>query len=145
MIRPYTKRDKQRLLDIFKLNIPTYFDASELADLDDYLDKKAETYRVVEIDQTIVGGFGLIIDLARSEASITWIFFDPEHKGNGLGRLAVNYCHNQFRQTHGLQKYTVRTSQFTNVFFEKFGYKTIQIEKDYWGKGLDLYVMNKHV
>jgi ribosomal protein S18 acetylase RimI-like enzyme len=143
MIRAYAASDKQKLLGIFKLNVPRYFAASELTDLDTYLEREAETYRVIEVDQKLVGGFGFIIDKEKSEGSITWIFFDPKKTGIGLGKLAIQYCHDVFNRTENIQKYTVRTSQLAYAFFEKFGYETTEIKKDYWGKGLDLYAMIK--
>jgi len=143
MIRKYLQEDKEKVLDIFDLNVPKFFDPTEKVELDDYLEKEANTYRVIEIDNAIVGGFGFIIAKDNSEASVTWIFFDPNQTGKGLGKLAVNYCHDLFLNTYNIQKFTIRTSQLANTFFEKFGYKTVYTEKNYWGEGLDLYAMER--
>jgi ribosomal protein S18 acetylase RimI-like enzyme len=37
----------------------------------------------------------------------------------------------------------VRTLQLVFLFFEKLGFKTILIQKDYWAKDLNLYEMEK--
>lgn len=39
--------------------------------------------------------------------------------------------------------FIVTTSQLAYKFFEKFDYRIIRIEKNYWGDGLDLYEMEK--
>jgi ribosomal protein S18 acetylase RimI-like enzyme len=42
-----------------------------------------------------------------------------------------------------VKKLVVRTSQLAYKFFERLGYHLIRTEKDYWGKGLDLYLMEQ--
>lgn len=141
MIRPYRRSDKKHLLDIFHLNIPKYFDKSEVQDFESYLGKRAETYLTIELDHIIVGGTGYYIDETDRSGRITWIFFDPDHAGKGLGRAAVSHCHKLLEDK--VEKFIVTTSQFAFRFFEKFGYRTIRTKKNYWGKDLDLYEMEK--
>lgn len=139
-IRNYKSLDKSALLDIFKLNIPKYFDPSELADLEKYLQKHASTYYTVVQNTEIIGGFGFIIN-ENQTGSITWIFFSPNHTGSGSGTKAVQFCHKHMREKFGVTNFSVRTSQHANLFFERFGYTTTHIENNYWGEGLDLYEM----
>ncbi|RKN02700.1 GNAT family N-acetyltransferase, partial [Aquimarina sp. AD1] len=44
MIRPYKLKDKKELIDVFKQNIPTYFDLKEVKDFQDYLQKYSAYY-----------------------------------------------------------------------------------------------------
>lgn len=44
-----------------------------------------------------------------------------------------------------IDKLVVTTSQLAFRFIEKFGFDLIQTEKDYWGPGLDLYLMEKQL
>lgn len=143
MIRPYKPNDKETLLQIFELNTPQYFDKNELHDFEKYLDKYAATYLTIEVDHTIVGGTGYYINENDNSGRITWIFFDPNYSGQGLGRQSVEYCLEVLGKDNRVEKFIVTTSQLAYQFFEKFGYTTMRIEKNYWGEGLDLYEMEK--
>ena len=141
MIRPYKSSDKPRLLEIFKLNTPEYFDCSEEKDFLEYLEENGDTYLTIEMNKVIVGGIGYYVNESDRSGQITWIFFDPGHSGQGLGRQAVEYCLAILNKDERVERLTVRTSQLAYKFFEKFGYQINRIEKDYWGLGLDLYEM----
>lgn len=141
MIRPYKPIDKERLLEIFKLNTPKYFDKKEVKDFEDYLEQKGETYLTLEIDNKIVGGAGYYVNKDDNSGSITWIFFDPIYSSQGLGKQVVDYCLGLLGKEKNVAKFVVTTSQLAFKFFEKFGFGVNRIEKDYWGVGLDLYVM----
>ncbi|MEP7322232.1 MAG: GNAT family N-acetyltransferase [Saprospiraceae bacterium] len=141
IVRPYQLSDKEPLIGIFNLNTPTYFDPVEVRDYEGYLDLYGDTYFTIEHDQKIVGGMGYIIRENEHSASITWIFFHPDYKGLGLGSFAVNHCLTIFKSRQDIETLTIRTSQLVYPFFEKFGYRLIHSEKNYWGQGLDLCVM----
>lgn len=143
MIRPYKPNDKECLLNIFRLNTPKFFDKNELDDFKEYLEKKAKTYLTIEVDNNIVGGTGYYVDENDNSGRITWIFFDPSYSGQGLGKQSVDYCLELLSKDERVVKFIVTTSQFAYKFFEKFGFQTNRIEKNYWGKNLDLYEMEK--
>jgi ribosomal protein S18 acetylase RimI-like enzyme len=143
MIRAYKKTDKEKLLEVFKLNAPQYFDPKEVQDFDDYLENYPETYFTIEHNGEVVGGTGYYFKEEDNSGRITWIFFHPESAGMGFGRQSVEYCLNIFKQDKRIKKSVVTTSQLAFHFFEKFGYQLIYTEKDHWGEGLDLYLMEK--
>ena len=60
MIRPYHSDDKPQLLTLLNLNVPRYFECSEVADFSYYLDNHVETYFVIEEAKHIVGCAGSI-------------------------------------------------------------------------------------
>ncbi len=141
MIRPYVLADKEHLLEVFKLNTPKYFDEKEVKDFEKYLEQNGKTYLTIELNNKIVGGTGCYVNEGDGSGRITWIFFDPAYARQGLGRKAVAYCLKLLKKDARVEKFVVTTSQFAFQFFSKFGYQTKRIEKDYWGKGLDLYEM----
>ena len=145
MIRPYTELDKTRLLEIFKLNIPQYFDPKELTDFEEYLNQQSDTYLTIEIKDKIAGGIGYYVQESDQSGRITWVFFDPDYSGKGLGRQAVSHCLTILKSNPKVKKLIVTTSQLAYQFFEKFGYHLVKTEKDYWGKGLDLFLMEQEV
>jgi ribosomal protein S18 acetylase RimI-like enzyme len=143
MIRPYKPSDKAGLLSVFHLNTPKYFDNSEVHDFEEYLEHNAETYFTIEMNNTIVGGTGCYINETDNSGRITWIFFDPNYSGQGLGKQSVEHCLNLLGKDKRVEKFIVTTSQLAYKFFEKFNYHIIRIEKNYWGDGLDLFEMEK--
>ena len=141
MIRPYKRTDTNELIEIFKLNTPEYFNINEIVDFKEYLEKNHKTYLTVELNDIIVGGTGYYLNEKNKTGQITWIFFDPNYSGKGLGKQSVEYCLKILQANEKVEKTVVTTSQLAFKFFEKFGFKTIRIEKDYWAKGLDLFEM----
>lgn len=95
------------------------------------------------MDTTIVGGTGYYVNENDKSGRITWIFFDSNYSGQGLGKQSVEHCLKILSTDKRVEKFIVTTSQFAYKFFEKFGYSITRIEKDFWGKGLDLYEMDK--
>ena len=140
-IRKYNPADRPRLIEVLKLNMPTYFDSKEVSDYEKYLNLHAETYLTIEYDNKIVGGAGYNITDRNSIGRITWIFFHLAYSKSVLGRQSVDYCLAIFKANPGIKKLVVTTSQLTYKFFAKFGYQLTSTEKDYWGQGLDLYTM----
>ena len=141
MIRPYRSSDQQALVGILKLNVPKYFDAGEIAEFEEYLKGNAHTYLTLEYQGKIVGGAGYLVTDNNTIGHVRWIFFHPDSAGHGFGGEAMKYCLAAFRSMPTVKKLIVTTSQLAYQFFEKFGLVVIKTEKDYWGKGLDLYWM----
>ena len=141
MIRPYQPSDKETLVEIFKLNTPTYFDPKEVNDFINYIEHQQDTYLTIEREGKIVGGTGYSINNQKQSGAITWIFFHPDYSGMGLGKQAVEHCLNILKQKPSVKKLVVTTSQFAYQFFGKFGFELIHTKKDFWGPGLDLYEM----
>lgn len=141
MIRPFHTQDREALVEIFKMNTPRYFDPQELKDFEVYLASNSDTYLTIEHQDRVVGGTGYEITDNGTVGRITWIFFHPDSAGLGLGRQSVEHCLSIFRNRPAVEKVVVTTSQLAYRFFEKFGLHLVRTEKDYWGQGLDLYLM----
>lgn len=141
MIRPYNVHDKKELVDIFKLNTPKYFDPKEVNDFEEYLEQHSVTYLVIEYENKIVGGAGCNFREKDNTGRITWIFFHPNYTGLGLGKKMVEHCLSILKLNLTLEKVVVTTSQLAYKFFKKFGFSLKETERNYWGPGLDLYLM----
>ena len=142
-IRPYRSSDTPLLMNIFQQNIPKYFDPSEIKDFEEYLAEQPDTYLTIEDNGQIIGGVGYYVKEEDRSGRITWIFFHPDQSRKGHGRTVVEYCLEKLMADDRVQKLVVTTSQHAYLFFEKFGYQVLQTEKDHWGPGLDLYLMER--
>lgn len=145
MIRPFKISDKKQLVEIFTLNTPNFFAPEEVNDFEDYLEQQSDTYFTIEYQNKIVGGIGCYVKESDKSGRITWIFFHPNSSGHGLGTQAVEHCLTILKLDPRVEKLVVTTSQLAYNFFDKFGYDLVKTEKDHWGKGLDLYLMERNL
>lgn len=129
------------MLEIFRLNVPFFFDVKEVRDIEEYLDRHHGTYFVVAENGEIIGAGGYHFP-DDSTGRLSWIFFDPGYRGRGMGGLLVHRCLAEIRKNKNVTRIVVETSQLTFRFFQTFGLAVEKIERDYWGKGLDLVVMS---
>jgi len=142
VIRKYKKEDREKLLDLLRLNTPKYFAPSEEEDFINYLNEEAAHYFVVEKENIIVGsgGFNLGFDDGKT-ARIAWDIIHPNFQGQGIGKELTSYRIDQIKQYSKVNKIVVRTSQIVFKFYEKNGFNLEKIEKDFWAEGFDLYLM----
>ena len=142
MIRPYIKDDKEKVLDLLRLNTPRYFHAAEEPDLLAYLDNSADHYFVVEKAGEIIGSGGFNLFPEQKTARISWDIIHPAHHGQGIGKQLTLYRLNEIRNNYEVGLITVRTTQLAYRFYEKLGFGLARTEKDFWAKGFDLYQMH---
>ncbi len=141
MIRNYSAKDKEHLVNLIKLNTPTYFDKTEESDFVEYLDSQLEDYYVVEQGSKIIGCGGINYEPESNSAVISWDIIHPNYQGKGIGKELLEFRINKIKEKKKHTQVIVRTSQFTFKFYEKAGFKLIESVKNYWAKGIDLYYM----
>lgn len=141
LIRPYSPQDKTALLRLLMLNIPQYFDISEYAYFDIYLDQYCEDYFVAQTETGIVGAGGINYFPDENTARLSWDIVHPEKHSKGIGRALVLHRLALLRQNPICHLVVVRTSQFAYRFYEKMGFILQKTEKDFWSEGYDLYLM----
>lgn len=136
MIRQYRESDIDAVVEIFRSNIPKYFGPSEEPGLRQFLAEFAELYSVIEVDGNVIGagGIGLNDD---DTVSLCWGMVHREHLGTGVGRILTQYRIERSREVFGDKPIVTSTSQLTEGFYERFGLKTFERNKDAFGPGLD--------
>ncbi|KGE13321.1 GNAT family N-acetyltransferase [Sphingobacterium deserti] len=141
IIRPYQSTDKATLLELLRLLVPTYFAEEEIADLSEYLDNEVERYFVAEEQGKLVAAAGINFEKEHGIGKLSWDFVHPDKHGRGLGKMLLNYRIDLIIKMPQVQEITVRTSQLAYRFYEKHGFKVVDIQKDYWAPGFDMYKM----
>lgn len=141
-IRFYQNQDKEELIKLIQLNIPTYFEESEEKEFVDYLEKYKEDYFVINDKSTnqILGCGGINYFFDENLARISWDIIDPNFQGQGIGKKLLLHRINHI-QSKNIKTIVVRTSQFAYKFYQKVGFELEKTEKDFWAKGFDLYQM----
>lgn len=139
-IRPYAPEDREAILTLLRLNTPAFFAPEEEADFVRYLEEDAELYHVVEEDNRIVacGGMNLF---DNGTARISWDMVHPDAQGKGVGSRLTEFRIARLKETGGVERIVVRTSQLAYRFYARFGFEVKEIVTDYWAEGFDLYYM----
>jgi ribosomal-protein-alanine N-acetyltransferase len=140
-IREYQSKDKNEVINLLRLNTPEYFAVDEEEDLNKYLETEIELYYVLLYDQKIVGCGGINFVNNNISGRISWDIIHPDHQGKSLGTKLLKHRIDKLNSIEGIDKITVRTSQFAYKFYEKQGFELIEIKKDYWAEGFDMYNM----
>ncbi|BCI64344.1 GNAT family N-acetyltransferase [Coprobacter secundus] len=141
MIREYKSIDKNAVLELIRLNIPKYFASSEEDDFSRYLDSEIELYYVLFFDKKLVGCGGINFSDNRMTGKISWDILHPEYQGKSLGTYLLEYRIKKLKSIDSVQRITVRTSQLAYKFYEKRGFELLEVKKDYWARGFDMYRM----
>jgi ribosomal protein S18 acetylase RimI-like enzyme len=137
-IRAYRNEDLEAVVAIFRSNIPKYFTPAEEAGLYEFLDGYSEDYYVVEVGGEVVGAGGIALnELESPTVSLCWGMVHRDHLGTGLGRNLTEFRIKYAREKYGDVPLTIGTSQHTQGFYEKFGFRLTEYEKDGYGPGID--------
>lgn len=140
-IKAYQSKDKEDILDLIRLNTPDFFAPDEEEDLKKYLENQRELYFVLLYDKKIVGCGGINFADNKTTAKISWDIFHPDYQGKSLGTKLLKYRLDLLNSMPGIQIITVRTSQLAYGFYMKSGFKLLEIKKDFWADGYDMYRM----
>ncbi|UYW01896.1 GNAT family N-acetyltransferase [Flavobacterium agricola] len=141
VIREYKTENFNNLCKLLQQNIPTYFAVTEYQDFVNYLNNEIENYFVAQINNTIVGCGGINYKTKEKTAMISWDIIHPEYQGKGIGKLLLNHRISYIKQNYPTYKIVVRTSQLVHKFYEKQGFKLLEIHKNFWADGFDMYKM----
>lgn len=140
-IIPYHTEYKEKVIDLLRMNSPKYFALEEEADFSKYLDNKVEDYYILLINDKVVACGGVNYNHENTSAHISWDMVDPNYHGKGLGKILLKHRLKRIQSFPSVLTIRVRTSQLAYPFYEKMGFELIEVQKDYWAKGFDLYSM----
>lgn len=144
LIIKYTPVFREECIEIFKSNLPKFFASEELQLFEAFLDHDIEeNYYVVEDDGHVLACGGIFLDKKTDEAGLSWGMVHAAHHLKGIGKLFTQYRIDLLKKLYPAKTYKVETSQHTALFYEKNGFKTVDIVPDGFGKGIDKYTMKR--
>lgn len=141
MIRAYHPKDKEKVLKLIRLNTPRYFAPVEEHDLALYLDSDADHYFLVEENDEVIAAGGLNPFPEENLVRLSWDLVHPDFHGKGIGRQLIRYRIGEIQKLFEVKEIQVRTTQLVCGFYEKMGFTTTRIVKDFWASGFHLYDM----
>ena len=140
-LRAYTPDDLEAVVEIFRSNIPKYFGPVEEPGLRSFLaDVRCEHYYVGEIDREVIAAGGIALN-ENQTVSLCWGMVRAEYLGTGLGRQLTEYRIERSKEFFGGRPLFISTSQHTQGFYEKFGFRLTKHEPDGFGPGIDICEM----
>lgn len=139
-IRKYTPEDQDGVVAIFRSNIPKYFTEIEEPGLYEFLtSERLEDYYVITIGSSIAGSGGIAHnDIEPPTVSLCWGMIHREHLGTGLGRELTRFRIDIAEEKYPGLPLTIGTSQHTEGFYEKFGFRTVEHTPNGYGPGIDM-------
>ncbi|WP_420009743.1 GNAT family N-acetyltransferase [Xanthomonas sacchari] len=142
-IRPYARQDYVACLALFDSNVPQFFDRSEHAAFERFLEQDVGTWHYLVIVRAgavvACGGHALSID--GRVASLGWGMVDRRLHHQGLGRALTQARLDACRRSAGLARIELDTSQHTQAFYARFGFTVERVVADGYGPGLDRWDM----
>lgn len=147
-IRIYNKNDEKYIIDIFKSNCPKYFYINDLDSLyfflNNYID---ENFKVVTLNDYIVGCGGHYVKENEKLIGIAWVMFKRNSLGVknflSLSNIFFEHIMDNIQNEKKAFDIIINTTQLLEKTFNKFGFHTVHIIKNGFGKNLDHYVMRK--
>lgn len=138
-IRLYRPADLECVVAVFRSNIPKYFTPPEEKELNEFLaTKMVADYYVVELRGDVVGSGGIAYnDIDPPTISLCWGMVRQDHLGTGLGKLLTEFRIELARKKYPGLPITIGTSQHTQGFYEKFGFRLVEHTPDGFGPGID--------
>lgn len=141
-IRPYKPEYKSECMAAFHSNVPTYFVQKEIDDFSKWLDAaEHEHYYVGDINGQIVACGGFHLDHKTNEARMTWGLVHRHYHRQGLGKQMILFRISTIKTLAPHMPIALDTTQHAAAFFEKMGFKTHKITKDFYAPGMDRYDM----
>ena len=105
------------------------------------METEIELYYVLLNDQKIVGCGGINFMDNNTIGKISWDIFHPDFQGKSLGTKLLKHRIEKLNSINGIQKIIVRTSQVAYKFYLKQGFELLEVKKNYWAEGFDMYNM----
>lgn len=135
--RPWTPADREACLALLDANSPRFFGARDRKDYLAFLAHPDLPYWVVlDRDGAIVGCGGAAIAPERRAGFLTFGMVHPERHGQGLGTLLTAFRLRWLAAQPGIDRVLIDTSNETEGFYARFGFRTLRVIPDAYAPGL---------
>lgn len=139
-IRPYSAADQKACLEIFRSNLPRYFDPSELPEFEAFLEKPSGEYVVMAQGAHLVACGGCYV--REGVGRLSWGMVAREHHGSALGTQLLVWRIDRLFLRAEISEIAIDTSQHTAGFFARHGFRTTAHVIDGFGAGIDQVSMS---
>ncbi|HVR53850.1 MAG TPA: GNAT family N-acetyltransferase [Pseudorhodoferax sp.] len=139
-IRPYLAADRQACLQIFRSNLPRYFDASELPEFEEFLARSTQDYFVAQRGAAVLACGGCY---ARDGVGyLSWGMVARAHHHATIGTALLVWRVDRLFSQPDISEIRIDTSQHTAGFFARHGFRTTRQLAHGFGTGIDQVSMS---
>lgn len=133
--RPYQPADRATCLAIFDGNTPPFFDPSERPGFESFLERQPCPFFVLEQGGQIVacGGYGTE---KNGDIILAWGMVQRDLHKHGLGSILLAKRIEKIIQDNPQAHIVIDTSQYSQAFFERQGFRVTGGAENYYGPGL---------
>jgi [ribosomal protein S18]-alanine N-acetyltransferase len=133
--RPYQPADRAACLAIFDGNTPPFFDPSERPAFESFLGRQPCPFFVLEEDGQVVacGGYGTE---KNGDIVLAWGMVQRDLHKHGLGSILLSKRIEKIIQSDPQAHIVIDTSQYSQAFFERQGFRVTGGAENYYGPGL---------
>lgn len=135
--REYRPSDIDKVAALLLSNIPKYFVPAEEQELREYLAEHPEDYYVMESGGEVVGAGGFAVNKDGS-IGLCWGMVRNDLIGTGLGKRLTLFRMEKAREKLGDRPFMISTSQHTEGFYQRLGFRTIEHIPDGFAPGIDI-------
>ena len=141
--QPYETKHEEACLEVFRSNIPQYFAEKEVPGFLDSLNAPDDLYEVCILDGEIIGVGGIWVNAERKEAGLCFGMIHRSYHKRGYGKLLLERRLERISDYDFVEKIIHETGDGTYQFYEKYGFKTVRIDKDPLSIGIDFHQMER--
>jgi len=139
-LREYYKEDKKDCLDIAISNVPAYLSEKDFTEFKEWFEKQDCSNLYVLIDNSKLIGIGGFY-FQEGQARLIYGLIHKDYHRKGYGEYLTEYRIKKIKAINPMVPIGLETTEKTYMFFEKFGFRTVEvIPKHYHGK-FDKYEM----
>ena len=133
--RFYQPADRAACLAIFDGNTPPFFDSSERPAFESFLERQPCPFFVLEQDDQVVacGGYG---KEPNGDIVLAWGMVQRDLHKHGLGSILLAKRIEKIIQNNPQARIVIDTSQHSQAFFERQGFRVTGGAENYYGPGL---------
>ena len=136
LFRPYTPTDETVCLQLFDGNTPKFFGIEERTSFENFLKRQACPFFVVEFEALIIACGGYCQETNSDSIVLAWGMVRNDLHHQGVGTFLLHERLKAIFRENPAAKVIIDTSQYSQSFFARFGFKTTQLTPDYYAPGL---------
>jgi predicted GNAT family N-acyltransferase len=135
-LRPYTPADEANCLRLFDSNTPKYFGVEERATFENFLKRRPCPFFVVEGEELVIACGGYFREPGSDEVTLAWGMVRGDLHRQGVGTFLLEERLKAIFNENPSARVVIDTSQYSQSFFARFGFKPTKLTQNYYAPGL---------
>ena len=134
--RAYIPADEAACLKLFDSNTPKFFGVEERPSFESFLQRQPCPFFVVEAEELVIACGGYCQERDSEKIVLAWGMVRGDLHRQGVGTFLLQERLKAIFGENPAAKVIIDTSQHSQSFFARFGFKATKITPDYYAPGL---------